>query len=96
MKHEIIVHCESSSNYTTLFFGDKSKLIISKTLKEVEDLLQPYAFFRVHHSHLINLHLINRYVKAEGGYIEMSDGSQVPVSRQRKDAFMEMLMGKGK
>ena len=94
VKPETIVRCESSSNYTTLFFADKSKLIISKTLKEVEDLLQPYGFFRVHHSHLINLQQVSRYVKAEGGYIEMSDGAQVPVSRQRKDYVLEVLMKK--
>ncbi|MHA4845250.1 LytR/AlgR family response regulator transcription factor [Flavitalea antarctica] len=89
---ENIVRCESSSNYTTLHFGDKSKFIVSKTLKEIEDMLQPYNFFRVHHSHLINLQQVNRYVKADGGYIQMSDGAQVPISRQRKDFVLDLLM----
>lgn len=91
---ETIVHCESVSNYTTLFFTDKTKLIISKTLKEVEELLQPFSFLRVHHSHLINPQQVSRYVKAEGGYIEMKDNSQVPVSRQRKEWVLEVLMKK--
>jgi two-component system LytT family response regulator len=94
IRPETIVRCESSSNYTTFYYSDKSKLVISKTLKEVEDLLQPYGFFRVHHSHLINLQHVSRYVKAEGGYIEMCNGAQVPVSRQRKDFVLDLLMRK--
>lgn len=93
-KPETIVRCESSNNYTTLYFADKTKLLISKTLKDVEDLLQPYGFFRTHHSHLVNLAQIDRYVKADGGYIEMSDGSQVPVSRQRKEEILRTLLNK--
>ncbi|MDQ4140452.1 MAG: LytTR family DNA-binding domain-containing protein [Bacteroidota bacterium] len=94
VKPESIVHCESFRNYTTLFFNDKSKLTISKTLKEVEELLLPYSFFRVHQSHLINLQQVSRYVKAEGGYIEMSNQAQIPISRQRKDLVLETLMKK--
>jgi two-component system LytT family response regulator len=94
VKPETIVHCESSSNYTTLFFTDKTKLIISKTLKEVEDMLEKYDFFRVHNSHLINIEQIDRYVKGDGGFVLMSDGSQIPIARLRKDVFMEMLMKK--
>lgn len=87
-----IVRCESSSNYTTLHFCDKNKLVISKTLKEVEEVLAPYGFYRVHHSHLINRHLLQRYIKTEGGCIELTDGSQVPVSRQRKDDILKLLL----
>lgn len=94
IKPETIIRCESLSNYTTLYFIDSPKLVISKTLKEIEDLLQPYGFFRVHHSHLINLKQVSRYVKADGGYIEMSDRSQVPVSRQRKDFVLDVLTKK--
>jgi two-component system LytT family response regulator len=94
VRPETIVRCESSSNYTTLYFSDKTKMVVSKTLKDVEDLLNPYGFFRVHHSHFINLQHVNRYVKAEGGYIEMTDSSQVPVSRQRKDLVLDVLTGK--
>lgn len=94
VRPENIVRCESCSNYTTLYFIDKSKLIISKTLKEVEDLLQAYGFLRVHHSHLISLQQVSRYVKADGGYIEMSDAAQVPVSRQRKEYILDILTGR--
>jgi two-component system LytT family response regulator len=94
VKPETIVYCESSSNYTTLFFADKTKLVISKTLKEVEELLQPFGFFRVHNSYLVSLQQVRRYSKGDGGFIEMSNGQEIPVSRQRKEALLQMLLKK--
>jgi len=94
IKPDTIVRCESSSNYTALFFLDGTKLVLSKTLKDVEDLLQPYGFCRVHHSHLINPEQLKRYVKTDGGFIEMSDASQVPISRQKKEMIMKVLLNK--
>lgn len=87
-----IVHCESSSNYTSIFFTDKTKLVVSKTLKEVEELLHPFGFFRIHHSHLINLQHVSRFLKLDGGLIEMSCGVQLPVARQRKELVLEVLL----
>jgi two-component system LytT family response regulator len=92
VKPENIARCESSSNYTTLYFTDKAKLIVSKTLKEVEQVLQPHGFLRVHHSHLVNVQQVSRYVKAEGGSIEMSDGTLVPIARQRKELVLSVLL----
>jgi two-component system LytT family response regulator len=86
-----IVYCESSSNYTIIYFADKGKLVVSKTLKEVEEMLIPYHFFRIHHSYIINLRQVNRYVKADGGSIEMTGGIQLTVSRQRKEELMQAL-----
>lgn len=86
-----IIYCESDSNYTCLFFADKTKMVITKTLKEVEDVLRHYDFFRIHHSFIINLKQVNRYVKADGGLIEMAGGAQLPISRQRKDELMQVL-----
>jgi two-component system, LytTR family, response regulator len=86
-----IVYCESNSNYTTLHFTDKTKMIVSKTLKEVEDVLVHYHFYRVHHSFIINLRHISRYVKNDGGSIEMFGGAQVPVSRQRKQEILQVI-----
>ena len=87
----IIVYCESDSNYTTLHFTDKTKIVVSKTLKEVEEMLMHYHFFRIHHSFVINLTQVNRYVKTDGGSIEMTDGAQLPISRQRKEELMKVL-----
>jgi two-component system LytT family response regulator len=86
-----IVHCISDSNYTVLTLKDKQKIIASKTLKEIEELLDDYSFLRVHHSHLINLNEVSKYIKGEGGYLVMSDQCSVPVSRSRKEALLRKL-----
>lgn len=86
-----IVRCESESNYTTFFLKSGEKLIVSRTLKEFDDLLTPYNFLRVHQSHLINLDEIKSFMKADGGYIRMKDGSTVSISRQRRNYVMEIL-----
>jgi two-component system, LytTR family, response regulator len=86
-----IVRCESDNTYTTFYTVDKRKLVVSRTLKEVEIMLCGYPFFRVHNSHLINLDYIVEYVKGEGGLVKLSDGSQVDVSRRRKDEFLRQL-----
>ena len=88
---ETIAYCESYSNYTTLYFTDKTKLLVSKTLKEVEEVLVHYHFYRVHHSFIINLQHVNRYIKNDGGAIEMITGAQLPISRQRKQEVMEVI-----
>jgi two-component system LytT family response regulator len=86
-----ILYCESDSNYTTLHFIDKSKMVVSKTLKEVEEMLVHYNFYRIHHSYIINLKQVNRYMKIDGGFIEMTGGTQLPISRQRKEELMHTL-----
>ncbi len=86
-----IIYCESSSNYTTLYFLDKSKMVVSKTLKEVEHVLMHYHFYRIHHSYIINIKQVKRYLKADGGCIEMMDGAQLPISRQRKEEVLQFL-----
>lgn len=91
IKPETILYCESDGNYTTLYFLDSTKLIVSKTLKEVEEVLVHYHFFRIHNSFAINLKQVSRYVKTDGGSIEMTNGTQLPISRQRKDEVMQVL-----
>ncbi len=86
-----ILYGESDSNYTTLHFIDKSKMVVSKTLKEVEEMLVHYNFYRIHHSYIINLKQVNRYMKIDGGFIEMTGGTQLPISRQRKEELMNTL-----
>lgn len=86
-----IIRCESDSNYTTFFFKEREKLIVSKTLKEYDELLTPYNFLRVHQSHLINLDEVKSFVKTDGGYIRMNDGTIISISRQRRTMVMEVL-----
>lgn len=89
---ESIIRCSSSNNYTEFFLTDKKRLLVSRTLKEVEDMLAEHSFLRVHHSHIVNLNAITRYVKGEGGYLIMADGSTVDVSRSRKEELMKKLL----
>lgn len=86
-----IIRCESSGNYTTFFFTDKQKLLVTKTLKEYEKLLVEFNFIRVHQSHLINADHIKEYIKTEGGYLVMRDGSHVSVSIRKKPMVMKLL-----
>ena len=86
-----IISCISNSNYTILQLKNHNKLTVSRTLKEVEELLEEYAFLRVHHSYLVNLNEINKYIKGEGGYLLMSDNSTVDVSRSKKEKLLQKL-----
>ncbi|HVX25302.1 MAG TPA: LytTR family DNA-binding domain-containing protein [Parafilimonas sp.] len=87
-----IIRCESNVNYTTLFLKDKQKLLVAKTLKEFEELLKEYNFYRIHNSHLINLACIKTYHKGKGGTVTMLDGTEVEVSTRRKDEFLKKIM----
>jgi len=85
-----VLRCEAQDNYTHFFLKNKNKIIACRTLKEIEEQLQDFSFFlRVHHSWLVNLNEVTKYVRGEGGYLIMSDGSTVNVSRSRKDALMK-------
>lgn len=86
-----VIRCESEINYTRFYLQKGEKMLASKTLKEFEELLTEYNFFRVHKSHLINLHHIKRYVKGEGGTVILSDNSEVEVSRRNKEQFLKRL-----
>jgi two-component system, LytTR family, response regulator len=87
-----IISCESDSNYTSISLKSKQKIVVSRTLKEIESLLEDYAFARVHHSYLVNINEIHKYVKGEGGYLIMNDGSSVDVSRSRKESLLKKLL----
>ncbi len=86
-----IVRCESDDYYTRFFFKDGKTLLISKTLKETEQLLGEFDFLRPHKSHLVNIKYIKGFLKNDGGYIQLSDGSKVPVSRRKKEKVIHTL-----
>jgi two-component system LytT family response regulator len=88
---EEIVACSSDSNYTIIYLADGRKKIISKTLKDVEDLLLPFNFFRTHHSHLVNLQHIKEFVRADGGYLLLSNKMTLPVARNRKEELLKLF-----
>ncbi|RED95588.1 LytR/AlgR family response regulator transcription factor [Marinoscillum furvescens] len=86
-----IVRCQSENNYTLFFLTSGEELLITRTLKEYEELLKGRLFFRPHKSHLINLKHLLRFDKADGGSIHLSDGSTVPLSRFKKEVFLQLL-----
>jgi len=86
-----IIRLESDGSYTTFITKDEKKYVTSRNMAIYEEQLIPLAFFRVHHSHLINLNHISKYVKGDGGYVIMSDNSSVDVSRRKKDDFLKAL-----
>ena len=88
---ENIMRCESDDYYTKFFFIDGTTMLISKTLKEHEELLSDSDFFRPHKSHLINLNYVKSYIKTDGGSIIMNDGKEIPVSRRKREKILEIL-----
>jgi two-component system LytT family response regulator len=86
-----IVHCESYDKYTRIYCGDKKMILSSRTLGEFEDLLTSSGFIRVHKSHLINKSHISRYIKGEGGQIELTNGAFVDVSRRSKANLLNII-----
>ncbi len=88
-----IIRCESNINYTYFYFADGSKMLVTKTLKEYDGMLSDYGFYRVHQSHLINIDHLKEYVKIDGGYLKMFDGSSVPISTRKKSYVLNLLQG---
>lgn len=86
-----IIRCESDNNYTTFHFNNKSKFLVTKTLKSFDQILSDKGFYRVHQSHLVNISHIKSYIKTEGGYLLMSDQSHVPVAVRKKAEVVDLL-----
>lgn len=86
-----ILRCESNVNYTEFFFLDAKRIVVSKTLKEFEEILSDQGFYRVHQSHLVNTKMIREFVKTEGGHLIMQDGKMVPVSTRKRADVVRML-----
>ncbi len=84
-----IIRCEADSSYTHFFINDGTQIVISNNLKEYDELLSHYHFFRVHHSHLVNLNKVVKFHKNKEAYVLMSDGSEVPVSSRKKERLIE-------
>lgn len=84
-----IVRCESESNYTHIFLQKGTKIIVAKTLKEVEKNLKSAGFCRIHQSHLINMNHVSKVVKGDKPYVLMNDGTTLSISRNNKEAFLE-------
>ena len=87
-----VVRFEADDNYSHLYLTNKTRITICRTLKEMEEQLENFGFFvRVHHSYLVNLNEVTKYIRGEGGYLVMNDGSTVNVSRSRKEMLISKL-----
>ena len=86
-----IIRIESNSNYSRLVLSTGQHLVVTRQLKDFEELLEGYRFYRIHHSHLINLNQIARYIRSAGGQITMRNGDVVDVSRRKKDLFLKLI-----
>ena len=86
-----IIRCESSGQYTEFYFEDAKRIVISKSLKEYEELLEPFGFIRPHHSHLINTNKILRFDKVNGGSLIMQTLEEIPVSHRKKTQILQVL-----
>lgn len=88
-----IIRIESSSNYSKLVLQNGKTLLVTRQLKDFEELLEDYRFYRIHHSHLINLNYIAKYIRGEGGQIAMRNGDVIDVSRRKKEVFLKLIGG---
>ncbi len=90
-----IIRCKGENNYTSIILNSGKNILISKTLKEYDNLLSEYGFLRIHQSHLINTKHIKAYFKNDGGYLQMIDGEKVSISRTKKDGVLDFLKSIG-
>lgn len=88
-----IIYCESDSSYTFFHLLDGQRLVVSKALKEYEEMLNDFGFYRPHKSFLVNMGHIQAFDKADGGYIIMRGDARIPVSSRKRDDFLKMVDG---
>lgn len=88
---ENIIRCESQGNYTQFHFVNDKPLLVSKTMKEFENLLKEHQFERIHNSHLININYLKKFIKKDGGFVTMIDGSNLPVAQRKREYLLNLL-----
>jgi two-component system LytT family response regulator len=86
-----IMYCQAESNYTNVVLTNKNKILVAKTLKDIDETLSGKDFFRVHNSFLININQIKKFVRGDGGYILMNDDTQITIARSKREEFFEMF-----
>jgi two-component system LytT family response regulator len=86
-----ILRLETYGNYCFVFLSNGERHLISRNLKDFEDILPETTFFRVHQSHIVNMSCVRKFIKDDGGYTVMTDGSKIPVARRRKEEFLNLL-----
>jgi two-component system LytT family response regulator len=88
-----IIRCESDNNYIHLYLTGSRKIVACRTLKEMEELLREFQYFvRVHNSYIVNMNEVSKYIRGDGGYLLMSDGSNVSISRSRRESLVKWFV----
>ncbi len=87
-----IIYCESDDNYTHIHTKNKNKLTATRSLKDMEEILEQHSFIRVHRYYIVNLNEIEKYIKGDGGYLVMSDGNSIDVARNKKEVLLKKLL----
>ena len=91
VKIKNIIHFEASEHYTYIYLKNKQRILVSRILKEFEEMLSDFNFFRVHHTYIVNLDYVDTYVRVGGDHVVMHNGTEIPVSRRKKEAFVQKL-----
>jgi two-component system, LytTR family, response regulator len=86
-----IMYCQAESNYTNVVLTNNLKILVAKTLKDIDETLSGKDFFRIHNSFLININEIRKFVRGEGGYIVMNDGTQITIARSKREEFFDLF-----
>ena len=90
LENEDILYAESDGNYSTIYLSDGRKLVLTKKLKEIDQLLPEKTFFRIHNSYIINLDKVKEYIKTDG-YVVLESHHKIPVSRKKKSDFLDLI-----
>lgn len=86
-----IIYCHAEGAYTKVFIEDKKQMLISRTLGDVEELLPPELFHRIHHSSLVNISFVTQFLRSDGGYVVLKNGEKLSVSKAKKEMLMARL-----
>ena len=88
---EDIIYLEASDNYSNIYLSTNKKFLVSRTLKDFEELLPADIFIRIHYSTIVNKFYVDRYIRGEGGQVVMRNGSTLDVSKRKKSAFLKAI-----
>jgi two-component system, LytTR family, response regulator len=86
-----IIRCEAYGSYTKFYLNNKETIVVSRNLKEFEEILPKREFFRIHESHIFNLPFLKKYIKGDGGQVVLNDGSVLDVAGRRKEEFLKCI-----
>ena len=86
-----ILYCGAEGAYTKVVFSDNHSLLISRTLGDIEEMLPPEIFIRIHHSTIVNLNAVTHFIRSDGGYVVMNTHEKLMVSKARKEVLLERM-----